>query len=70
MVLPEQRVEQVAVWLNPIPLPVKWLIRLLPPVDPLADADDPLAVLETTERIRGMIQAALDDMVADRGSIF
>ncbi len=70
MVLPEQRVDGVAVWLNPIPLPVKWRIRFLPPVGPPSDPDDPLEVLETTELIKSRIQAELDDMVANRGSIF
>lgn len=70
LVLPEQRVEGVAVFLNPIPLPVKWKIRFLPPVDPLPNTDDPLAILETTESIKAMIQSALDEMLEDRGSIF
>ncbi|MDH3730120.1 MAG: 1-acyl-sn-glycerol-3-phosphate acyltransferase [Acidimicrobiia bacterium] len=70
MVLPEQRVDGVAVWLNPIPLPVKWRIRFLPPVEAPADPDDSLAVLETTELVKGRIQAELDDMVSNRGSIF
>jgi 1-acyl-sn-glycerol-3-phosphate acyltransferase len=70
MVLPEQRVEGVAIWLNPIPLPVKWHIRFLPAVDPPPDPEDPLAILETTELVKGRIQAELDDMLEQRGSIF
>jgi 1-acyl-sn-glycerol-3-phosphate acyltransferase len=70
MVLPEQRVEGVAVWLNPIPLPVKWHIHFLPPVAPPADPDDPLAILETTELVKAHIQAELNDMLERRQSIF
>ena len=69
-VLPEQRVEGVAVFLNPVPLPVRWHVRFLPPIDPLPDPNDPLAVLERTEQIKGTIQTALDDMVSTRGSVF
>ena len=28
-VFPDQRVEEMAVWVNPIPLPVRWMIRFL-----------------------------------------
>jgi len=70
LVLPEQRVEGVAVWLNPIPLPVKWHIHFLPPVDPPSDPDDPLAILETTEVVRSHIQEALNSIIANRRSIF
>jgi 1-acyl-sn-glycerol-3-phosphate acyltransferase len=70
LVFPSQRVDQVAVVLNPVPLPVRWRIRFLPPVAPEGEsaARDPLRMLERTEEIRGSIQAALDELVADRGS--
>ncbi len=72
LIWPEQRVEQVAVVLNPIPLPVRWQIRFLPPVLPEGDETlhDPLRMLERTEEIRGTIQAALDEMVDRRGGRF
>jgi 1-acyl-sn-glycerol-3-phosphate acyltransferase len=69
---PEQRVEEIAVILNPIPLPVRWHIRFLPPVLPEgADEEpDPLATLERAEQIRRTVQGALDDMLARRRSAF
>ena len=63
--LPEQRVEEMAVWLNPIPLPVAWRIRFLPPIHVPPDADR-LTVLECAEATREAVQGALDEMVADR----
>ncbi len=68
MVFPEQRVDEVAVVLSPIPLPVRWRIRFLPPVVPAgADAaTDPLWVLERSEAVRRTLQDALDTMTADR----
>ncbi len=68
MVFPQQRVEEVAIVLNPIPLPIRWHIRILPPVLPTGGgaAADPLWVLEQTEAIRGSIQSSLDAMVARR----
>ncbi len=67
---PQQRVEQIAIVLNPIPLPVRWHIRFLPPVMPEGDRalHDPLRMLERTEAVRTSIQSALDDMVENRGS--
>ena len=72
LVLPEQRIEQVAVVLNPIPLPVRWRIRFLAPLQPEnpAGIEDPLKTLERTEEVRTSIQAALDEMVGTRGSAF
>ena len=72
LVFPQQRVDQMAVWLNPIPLPVRWQIRFLEPVDvgPATERPDRLTVLETAERVRALIQAALDGMLRERTSIF
>ncbi|MDH3308759.1 MAG: 1-acyl-sn-glycerol-3-phosphate acyltransferase [Acidimicrobiia bacterium] len=72
LVFPEQRVEQMAVWLNPIPLPVKWHVRFLEPIDvgPARTTIDRLAVLEMAEHVREQIQAALDDMLEHRQGIF
>jgi 1-acyl-sn-glycerol-3-phosphate acyltransferase len=72
LLFPEQRVEEMAIWVNPIPLPVRWHVRFLPPVDlgrPTASPDR-LAVLETTQHVRDTIQAELDRMIADRGPVF
>ncbi|MDF1596079.1 MAG: 1-acyl-sn-glycerol-3-phosphate acyltransferase [Acidimicrobiia bacterium] len=69
---PQQRVEEIGVFLNPIPLPVKWRIRFLEPIempDPGAPTDR-LTVLEIAEQTREVIQRALDDMLEDRGSVF
>ena len=68
MLFPQQRVEEVAVVLNPIPLPIRWHIRFLPPVPSTGGgaAADPLWVLEQTEAIRRSIQSSLDAMVARR----
>ncbi len=63
--LPDQRVDEMAVWLNPIPLPVKWRIRFLPPIHVPPDADR-LTVLECAEATRTAVQGALDEMVAER----
>jgi 1-acyl-sn-glycerol-3-phosphate acyltransferase len=72
MVFPQQRVDEMAVWLNPIPLPVRWHIRFLEPVEvgPATDRPDRLAVLETAEHVRVTIQTALDDMLRERTGIF
>lgn len=69
---PQQRVEELGVFLNPIPLPVKWKIRFLPPIDPPepGTSTDRLAVLELAEHTREVVQKALDEMLAERGSIF
>lgn len=72
MVFPQQRVDEMAVWLNPIPLPVRWQIRFLEPIDvgPASDRLDRLAVLETAEEVRTVVQNALDAMLRERTSIF
>jgi len=71
-IFPQQRVEEIAIFLNPIPLPVRWHIRFLPPVmpdDPGVEPD-PLRMLERSEEIRRMVQIALDAMLAARGTAF
>jgi len=70
LVWPSQRVEEMAVYLNLIPLPIRWRIRFLPPIAPShAGSDpDPLEMLERTEDIRVLIQSNLNDMLAQRGS--
>ncbi len=72
LVFPEQRVDELAVWLNLIPLPVKWHIEFLEPIDVGAATDRPdrLAVLEIAEEVRSRVQAALDRLVSQRRSIF
>lgn len=72
MVFPKQRVEEIAVFLNPFPLPVRWRIRFLPPVlpDTPGSTPDPLSVLERAEEIRRSIQDALDDLLAERRTAF
>lgn len=67
---PEQRVEGIAVALNPFPLPVHWRIRFLPAMEPEAAEPDPLRILERSEETRRRIQASLDDMLAKRKRIF
>jgi 1-acyl-sn-glycerol-3-phosphate acyltransferase len=69
---PDQRVEEIAVALNPVPLPIRWKIRFLPPVMPSEDGAHPdaLELLERSEDIRHSIQAALDDMLATRRTAF
>ena len=72
MFFPEQRVEEMAVWLNPIPLPIKWQIAFLEPIDVGAPNPRPdrLTVLELAEEVRGRIQKALDRMLVERDGIF
>ncbi len=72
LVFPEQRVEEMAVWLNPIPLPIKWYIRFLEPIDVGEPSDrvDRLTVLELAETVRGRVQGALDQMLAERSGLF
>jgi len=72
IVFPQQRVDEMAVWLNPIPLPVRWQMRFLEPIEvgPATDRPDRLTVLETAERVRGLVQAALDTMLRERSMIF
>lgn len=66
---PEQRVEEMAIFLNPIPLPVRWHLRFLPPIEPTGEGD-PLAMLERTEEVRRSVQAALDNMLSTRRTAF
>jgi 1-acyl-sn-glycerol-3-phosphate acyltransferase len=66
---PEQRVEEIAVFLNPLPLPVRWHIRFLQPVEARGDAD-PLGMLERTEEVRRSVQDTLDAMLAERRTAF
>ena len=70
LIWPSQRVEEMAVYLNLIPLPIRWRIRFLEPIAPShAGTDpDPLEMLERTEEIRQMIQQNLTEMLAERGS--
>lgn len=70
LVWPAQRVEEMAVYLNLIPLPIRWRIRFLEPIAPShAGTDpDPLEMLERTESIRTLVQANLTDMLERRGS--
>jgi 1-acyl-sn-glycerol-3-phosphate acyltransferase len=72
MVMPEQRVDNVAVFLNPIPLPVRWHIRFHPPVMPESPGTDPdpLAMLERADLVRQTIQGSLADMLAHRRGPF
>jgi len=72
MVFPQQRVEEMAVFINPLPLPVKWHIEFLEPIDvgPPTERPDRLAVLEVAEEVRTRIQEALDKRLALRDSIF
>ena len=70
LIWPSQRVEEMAVYLNLIPLPIRWRIRFLEPIQPShAGTDpDPLEMLERTEGIRVLIQTNLEEMLAERGS--
>ena len=68
---PQQRVDELGVFLNPIPLPVKWHIKFLPPIEPgsFGPEADRLTVLEITEHTREVIQGALDTMLSERDSM-
>ena len=72
LIFPEQRVEEIAIALNPIPLPIRWKIRFLPPVGPSGGGEpiDGLEQLERVEDVRRSIQSALDDMLAIRTTAF
>ncbi|MGI9641176.1 MAG: 1-acyl-sn-glycerol-3-phosphate acyltransferase [Acidimicrobiia bacterium] len=72
MFFPEQRVDEIALSLNLLPLPIKWRIRFLPPVLPGGPAGglDALDQLERSEQIRRSIQTALDDILAARRTAF
>jgi 1-acyl-sn-glycerol-3-phosphate acyltransferase len=67
---PSQRVEEVAVYANLIPLPIRWRVRFLEPINPSHSGTDPdpLEMLERTEEIRQLIQTNLNDLLATRGS--
>jgi len=69
---PDQRVDEIAIALNPIPLPIRWKIRFLPPVMPPEPGErlDGLELLERSEDIRDSIQHALDDILAHRRTAF
>jgi 1-acyl-sn-glycerol-3-phosphate acyltransferase len=69
---PEQRVDEIAIALNPIPLPIRWNIRFLPPVPPPGDGVelDALDLLERSADVRQSIQHALDDILAHRKTAF
>lgn len=72
MFMPDQRVDQIAVFLNPIPLPIRWKIRFHPAVQPHhAGKDaDPLEMLERAESIRATIQHSLNEMLRNRDGRF
>lgn len=72
MFFPEQRIDEIALSLNLLPLPIKWRIRFLPPVLPgdRGGRLDALDQLERSEEIRGSIQTALDDILANRRTAF
>jgi len=71
-IFPQQRVEEIAVFLNPVPLPVRWRIRFLPAVMPENPGvePDPLRMLERSEEIRRSVQTTLDTLLAGRGTAF
>ncbi len=70
VVFPQQRVDRLGVFVNVVPLPVKWRIRFLPPIEPPPSGSDRLTVLELAEHTREVVQEALDEMLADRGPMF
>ena len=72
LILPDQRVDNVAVFLNPFPLPVRWHLRFHPPVMPQRPGEepDPLAMLERADLVRSTIQHSLDEIVAGRTTPF
>ena len=70
LIFPSQRVEEMAVYLNLIPLPIRWRVRFLDPIPPSHEGSDPdpLEMLERTEGIRSSIQSNLTEMLTQRGS--
>ena len=70
LIWPSQRVEEMAVYLNLIPLPIRWRIRFLEPIEPTHTGidPDPLEMLERSEHIRQLIQQNLNEMLIQRGS--
>lgn len=64
-------------WLGPlgmVPLPSKWIIAFGEPIPtddmPESAADDPMLVLELTDRVRENIQQALYRLLVQRESVF
>lgn len=63
-------------WLGPLgllPLPSRWCVRFGAPLDlglPAAAADDPAAVSRVNERIRGVVQGMVGELLARRGAVF
>jgi 1-acyl-sn-glycerol-3-phosphate acyltransferase len=57
-----------------IPLPSDWIIAFGEPVPTAhygrAAADDPAAVCELADRVQGIVQQMVDDLVAERGPAF
>ncbi len=70
VLFPAQRVERVALFLNPIPLPVRWRIRFLEPLEPLGPSASPAALRARAATVRARVQEALDDLLARRRSVF
>jgi 1-acyl-sn-glycerol-3-phosphate acyltransferase len=70
LVWPAQRVDEMAVYLNLFPLPIRWRIRFLPQIAPSHSGrdPDPLEMLEKAESIRALIQDSLNDLLRRRGS--
>ena len=61
--------------LMPLPLPVKWYVRFLPPVDvgtlhAKEAARDSTLVRELSDRVKASMQHAMDELAAARKSIF
>lgn len=64
-------------WLGPlgmIPLPSKWIIEFGEPIRtddlPEGSADDPMTILEMTDRVRETIQQGLYRVLVDRPGVF
>jgi 1-acyl-sn-glycerol-3-phosphate acyltransferase len=64
-------------WFGPlgvVPLPSKWIIDFGAPVDtsgyPPGAWRDPAVIAELTATVRGRIQAALDELLVERGPAF
>jgi 1-acyl-sn-glycerol-3-phosphate acyltransferase len=54
----------------PVPLPSKWHIRFLPPVDCTALPDNEATAKQISHSIREQMQRAIDEMLRRRRSIF
>ncbi len=62
-------------WLGPVgavPLPSNWIIEFCPPVPPDATngASADQAVVSLADSVRDIIQAKLDELLAERGPVF